>query len=388
MTSPVVDRVLVNLTWLVPGVVGGSEESVTDALRAVRLAAPTDVELSLAVLDGFAEAHPDLAGSTSCLVNPLDGASKARRVWSEQTWLAARTRELGPDVVHHAGGTMPIVHPGRTIVTIHDLQPLDMGENFAAAKRLYLNSMLGRSARSATLVHTPSEFTRGRVIERLGADPDRVVVVPWSLRAAPPLADPRPSDAADRVELESAFGLPADRPFFLYPAITYPHKNHAVLIDALAELGGGTEVSLVLTGAAGPAGPSVTERVALSGLGDRVFQPGRVPREQLERLYRGAAAVLFPSRYEGFGLPVLEAMGRGVPVVASDAGSLPEVARGADLVAPDDVTGWAAAMHAVLALSDAERADRIREGLHTASSFTPSRTAEGLIDLYRRARSS
>lgn len=377
--------VLVNLTWLVPGVVGGSEESVTDALRSVSAADPDDVDLCLAVLEGFSDAHPDLAGSIPIRVNPLDGASKPRRVWSEQTWLARQARELRPGVVHHAGGTLPLVHSGSTVLTIHDLQPLDLGANFAAAKRMYLGSMLGRSARAATLVHTPSEFTRGRVIERLGVEPERVVAVPWSLR--PPEAA-MPDPPADRAELAGRFGLRDERPYFLYPAITYPHKNHMVVIDALAELAEEHDAALVLTGSRGAADPAVIRRIAELGVGDRVVRPGRVPREQLELLYRHAAAVVFPSTYEGFGLPVLEAMARGVPVIASDAGSLPEVARPQDLVGVDDVTGWAAAMHAVLALADADRAERVRDGLRAAAAFTPSRTADGLIDLYRRSRSS
>ena len=107
-----VPTVLVNLTWLVPGVVGGSEESVTDALRAVHAEGPDDLALHLAVLAPFAAAHPDLASAYGCSVLPLDGRNKALRVLAEQTWLARTTRRVDAAVVHHAGEWCPWCTPG------------------------------------------------------------------------------------------------------------------------------------------------------------------------------------------------------------------------------------------------------------------------------------
>jgi glycosyltransferase involved in cell wall biosynthesis len=115
-----------------------------------------------------------------------------------------------------------------------------------------------------------------------------------------------------------------------------------------------------------------------------VLRTGRVAEHTLEQLYALAAAVVVPSRYEGFGLPVLEAMARGCPVLASRAGSLPEVTRAEDLLDPDDVTAWDAAMQCVLDLSAHERARRVEEGHQVVASFTPSATAEGLLSAYRR----
>lgn len=367
--------VLVNLTWLVPGVVGGSEESVTDALRAIDAAEPDDVTLRLAVLEPFAAAHADLAARHPCDVLALDGSSKPRRVLAEQTWLARRASEAGAQVVHHAGGTVPLVHPGAVVLTVQDLQPLDLPQNFSTAKRLYLRAMLGRSARAAARVVVPSEFTRGRVVELLGADPDRVVVVPWTPRPAPSVPAAPPT--------EPWF---TEEPYFLYPAITYPHKNHAVLVEAFARLGGPRSgPRLVLTGGEGPREAAVAELVERRGLGDRVLRTGRVGRDRLESLYAGAAGVLVPSRYEGFGLPALEAMARRIPVVVSDAGSLPEVCRPDEVVPADDVTAWVDAVQAVLDLDADRRRARVAAGAELVARLTPDRTAAGLLDAYRSA---
>lgn len=376
-------RVLVNLTWLVPGVVGGSEESTTDALRAVVSTHP-EVELRLAVLRPFLDAHPDLAASCRCEVLDLAGASKVARVAAEQTWLARRARALRPDLVHHAGGVVPLVHPGRQTLTIHDLQPLDLPANFAARKRLYLRAMLGRSARVARAVCVPSRFTAGRLRELLGVEGPRVHVVPWSV--TPPAPGAWGSAAG-----QGRPGPDPDRPMVLYPAITYPHKNHLVLLDAFAELRRGIPgARLVLPGGEGSMESEVRARMARPDLSGHVERPGRVARDRLESWYAEATAVVVPSRYEGFGVPALEAMARAVPVVVADAGALPEVVGALPEAAPspvdpDDVTGWATAMQAVVDLDGARRREVVEAGLARAGRFSPSATADGLVAAWRHA---
>ena len=443
-------RVLVNLTWLVPGTVGGSEESTTDALRALLEHEPS-VEPTLAVLPSFAAAHPDLAEACPTLVLDNSGSLKASRVLAEQTWLARRTRELRPDVVHHAGGVMPLRHPGRTVLTIHDLQPLDLPENFSLAKRTYLRTMIGRSARAADVVAVPSHFTARRVSERLGVPAERIEVVPWSVvsldrvRGGDPVdGDPEGESSGDGnpSDRDSGDGYPGDgdlgddspggspaagsAPIFLYPAITYPHKNHLVLLEAFA-LYRRTQpdARLVLAGGAAQCEAEVTQRIERPDLAGSVERPGRVPRPEMERLYRSATAVLVPSRYEGFGLPALEAMSRGVPLVVASAGSLPEVvgatsqsdataeaastpdsetaapgsgaaATGSGAAAPgssaggggsvlpvapidpDDTAAWAAAMETVAALGADERRRIAAAERAVATGFTPRRTAVAL----------
>ena len=396
-------RVLVNLTWLVPGVVGGSEESTTDALRALAADLPADLEIHLAVLQPFLSAHPDLVESFSCHVLAASGSNKFARVLAEQTWLARLSRKIDAQVVHHAGGVVPLLHPGRVVLTIHDLQPLDLSENFSTTKRLYLRLMLGRSAKAADAICVPSEFTSQRVIALLEVDQRRIRIVPWCLREMPDVTGstthsithsttPTATQASTHSEQSDSLELSSVRskleqhgsPYFLYPAVTYPHKNHLMLLDAFAVLRQSyPEASLVLTGAAGPMEESVQKRMGQLDLQEAVQRTGRVSAAELEDLYAGASAVVLPSLYEGFGLPALEAMARGCLVIGSDRGSLPEVLAAQDLVDPEDLTAWAAAMQAVLVMSDSQRATRREAGLSRAAAFSPARTAAALCDSYR-----
>lgn len=380
-------RVLVNLTWLVPGIVGGSEESTTDALRAL-LEHRSDIEPILAVQPGFAEAHGDLAAACRCETMGRGGSNKVARVVSEQSWLPALTRRLTPDVTHHAGGVLPLVHPGPTVLTVHDLQPLDMPGNFTPAKRWYMRAMLGRSAGAAGAVCVPSEFTAERVMQRLGVPRERVVVVPWSVVRLEEVAARSRSGSGGSPDRAEEPG----RPVFVYPAITYPHKNHRMLLDAFAlVLADVPDAELVLPGGVGPQEAEVARRIAAEDLRGRVRRPGRLSTGEMERLYRSATAVVIPSTYEGFGLPALEAMAGGVPLLVADAGSLPEVVTAAGSAAtpvppidPGDPGAWADAMLTVARLAAADRAAAVERQRNAAARFTPRLTASRLAEAYRR----
>ena len=390
-------RVLVNLTWLVPGVVGGSEESTTDALRAIAADMPGDLEIHLAVLKPFLSAHPDLIEAFPHHVLASGGRNKILRVFAEQTWLARTARSLEARVVHHAGGVVPLYHPGRIVLTIHDLQPLDLSENFSITKRTYLRLMLARSAKAAAVICVPSEFTARRVVALLGIARDRIRLVPWCISqplvahatpSAQPASTPAPDSAVDSAELAgvSAKSFNTQSKYFLYPAVTYPHKNHLMLLEAFAQVHkDDPEVSLVLTGASGPLEGEVLTRIQQLGLSDSVQRRGRVSQEQLDALFDRAVAVVVPSLYEGFGLPALEAMWRGCLVIGSDRGSLPEVLRAEDLVHAEDLTAWVTAMQSVLVLTTAQRDERVKAGQLRAAAFTPERTADALLNAYRSA---
>lgn len=373
MNRPVV---AVNLLWLVPGVVGGSEGLLVAVLGGVADLGQDDLDIRLLALDSLAEAHPRLVDSFPTELWHGSGANRAARVLAENTWLQQRSRSMEASLIHHAGGIVPLASRTPSVLTIHDLQPLELPENFGLVKRLYISTMVGRSARAALVVMTPSKFTRASVIDRLRVDPDRVVVVPHGV---PP--GERAEETAE--EVLDRYGLVGD--YFLYPAITYPHKNHATLVRAFARLVEKEPgLNLVLTGGEGPSERDVVTLVGSLGLADRVRRLGRVPDADLDALYRGALGVVFPSRYEGFGLPVLEAMSRSCPVVVADAAALPEVV-GEDLprVAPDDVAGWTEAMHKLVA--DAAHRRRVGElGLERSAAFSWERSASGLLAVYRR----
>jgi alpha-1,3-rhamnosyl/mannosyltransferase len=371
-------RIGVNLLWLVPGVVGGSEESTIGALDAVAgPAASVGLELVLFALSDLAATHPATTARFATVIAPVDGSNKPRRVLCENTWLHSAARDHRIDLLHHAGGVVPPTSPRPCTVTIHDIQPLDLPANFSATKRNYIRSMLTVSTRRARRVAVPSEFTRGRVIDRLGVDPNRVDVVPWS--APVPAASP---DGA--TELVASLGV-GDR-FLLYPAVTYPHKNHLTLIEAFEALAADDpDIELVLAGGAAQSEEAVRARIMRSPAALRIHRVGRVPAPTLEALYRSAVAMVWPSTYEGFGLPPLEAMVRGCPVVASDIPVLSEVVGDAAIVVdPTDVAAWTDAMRVVT--TDATRRRELCEaGSARAAAFSPERTADALVQLWCRA---
>ncbi|WP_420638526.1 glycosyltransferase family 4 protein [Candidatus Poriferisocius sp.] len=362
----------VNLLWLRPGRVGGSEDYAVRLLSAIAPDAP--VRLTLFVLPGFAKAHPALAERHELSVVP-QGRGRALRVVMEHTWLARQCRRRGLSVVHHLGGTVPWVGARPVVVTVHDIQPLDHPEHFGPIKRRYLRRALPWSVGKADAVITVSEFCRRRVIERL--DPADTPVVVMS--APVDLSSGHAEGPLGAVEPD------LDHPFVLYPAVAYPHKNHEVLLRALARLAhDGVDVEVVATGAPGPQDTALDRLATELGVGPRWHRLGRLPRSVLDGLYRQAAAVVFPSRYEGYGLPVVEAMVRGCPVVAADAGALPEVVgSGGRLVDPDDQAGWAEAIGALVGDADARR-EWSEAGRNRVGELAGGDPAEELVALYQR----
>ena len=374
-------RVGVKLLWLVPGVVGGSEEYTTRLLRGLARLAPPDLDVTLFALAPFRDAHPDLAGRFDTVLLGRDGRRKPERVAAEATWLAREAARRDIDLMHHAGGVVPPGPAiGRTpsVLTIHDLQPLAMPEHFSAVKRRWLALMVPRSARRARLVLTPSDPTSASVVELLGIAADRVMTVPHGVDP------PEPVDDRQLAEVRTRYRL-GDR-MILYPAITYPHKGHTTLVRAFARMAADRpDLRLVLTGGPGPSEAEVAAAVQASGAGPQVRRTGRVPWPDLEALFAQATVLAFPSRFEGFGAPALEAMAGGVPVVAADATALPWVVGDAGvLVDPDDVDAWAAALSRVVD-DPAEAARLSAAGRERARAFTWDAAASALVAGYRRA---
>ncbi len=384
----------VNLTWLVPGVVGGSEEYTVRLLQAVAPLLDGKTELRLYVRAELLAAYPDLADLHRTVVAPGVG-SKAGRVGLEQTWLARAT--LGDRFVHHAGGTVPFVRSQPAVVTVHDLQPLEMPENFHPLKRAWLARVIPYAVRSARLVLCPSGFTADRLQHVLGVPADKIRVVNHGHRRPRASSSTTTSATASATgstaspimstDAEHAGSAPDPRTRFgrylLYPAVAYPHKRHIDVVRALARLGpDAKDVQVVFTGRAGPELPNVMAEARRTGLADRVHALGRIPVAELEALYRSAVALVFPSAYEGFGNPALEAMNLDCPVVASDAGALPEVVGEAGVVVPvGDVAGFAVAIESLL--NDATLGDRFRRlGADRARGFDSGIAARQLAEVY------
>jgi len=387
-------RIGVNLLWLVPGVVGGSEEYTIRLLLALD---DPEIELVVYALADLDRTYPGLRDRHCVKTIRLSGRNKAARLVAESSWLEWRTRRDHVDLVHHAGGIVPPTswdqgpsqdRNGRRcplLLTIFDLQPLTHPQNFSVAKRRYSQLTIPRSAAAADRIVVLTEHVRAEVVDRLGVPIEAIDVVPpaISLRSRAPMS----LDDADDTTVMERHDI--GHRYFLYPAITYPHKNHRVLVDALALLvRDHPDVELVLTGGPAAAEDDLRRQVMSLGLADRVHRLGRVPQTELDVLYRRATALAFPSMHEGFGVPTIEAMGWGLPVLAADATSLPEVVGGAAiLVSPEDPRAWSAAMGRVL--GDAEvRRDLAERGRARAQRFAPALSAARLEESYRRAVAS
>ena len=370
-------RIGVNLLWLVPGEVGGSEEYTVRLLAAFADSGFDDMEVILYVNRRFTLAHPELMERFATRVAPLSGTSRIVRVLAESTWLAARARIDRIELLHHAGGTMPAVRTVPGVITMHDLQPLANPERFGLIKGTYIRLMAPRSIRNADLVLCLSDFVADDVVTRVGIDRSRIRLIPCGVSD--------PGVAFDRQRCEevlSGFGL-TGHPFILYPAITYPHKNHATLVAAFAQLAETRpELRLVLTGGPGSSEDVVTSTIDAYGLASKVIRTGRIPESDLDLLFRSATVMAFPSMYEGFGVPMLEAMSRGCPIVASRIGALPEIVADAGVfVEPVDVAGWASAVGQLL--DDPDRRSALsRNGFRRSREFSWPAAADALHSVY------
>lgn len=376
-------RVGVNLLWLAPGKVGGSEDYCIGLLRALAQNEDVlaDIDLTLYLNRELDDAYPDLAHTFTVRRAPISGRHRATRVLAEHTWLWSAVRRDHRQVVHHMGGTTPFLRGAPALVLVHDLQPWSMPANFGWRKRMYLRATVPPTVRRARGVTTLSRWVQRDVHERLGVPLERMVCIPPGAKRLVGVSDV----AIDESAVLTRYGID-DRPFFLYPVITYAHKNHETLIEAFARIATAhPDALLVLPGGVGPAEQDVRHAIEREGVTDRVRRLGRVPNGVLEVLYRRTTALTFPSRYEGFGMSVLEVMNEGRPVLASTAGALPEVVgEGGMLLDPDDTTAWAAALDQVL--RDRGRWRQLADAASArAASFTWRQSVEDVAALYRRA---
>jgi glycosyltransferase involved in cell wall biosynthesis len=345
--------VAVALLTLVPGELGGSETYVRELLRALGRVGSLDYRVLLP------PAVPDAAeGLPAVAVREYRHARTVPQRLAAMALATARPAPLRAYVrdaaVVHYPFTLRIPSGARpSVVTLHDVQHLDLPAMFGRGERAFRAVGWHRSARGADRVIVPSAFVRDRAVDLLGLAAERIRVVH--------LAVDRERFTPAAVERE---------PFLLYPARAWPHKNHARLYEAFATIRRERPaLRLVLTGGG-----------AFPALPDGVESHGLVGADELVSLYRRAAALVFPSLYEGFGQPPLEAMACGCPVACSNVAALPEVvgdaARGFD---PLDPHAIAEAVLDVLAAPD----EWSRRGLSRAAGFSWDTTARAHEDVYR-----
>ena len=348
-------RVAISLLTLVPGISGGSETYARELTRALARIGELEYEALVPTL------APEAGGGLPTTVAtdyPASSTTTGRlRAMGGAT---VRPGSLGRsleafDAVHYPL-TVPVPRTRRpAITTLLDVQHLDLPQMFSRGERLFRRIAYDRAAHRAQRVVVISNWVRERVIERLRLPPDRVRAIHLGVDHERFLPDTSV----------------AREPFLLYPARPWPHKNHTRLYQAVSLVRQAhPELTLVLTGAGHDS----------ASLPDGVVSRGDVPLAARVDLYRRAQLVVFPSLYEGFGLPPLEAMACGCPVAASDTGSLPEVCGdAAELFDPTDPAAIAAGISAALA-----RADELSAaGLRRAAGFTWEATARAHDSVYR-----
>ena len=359
--------VLVNMLWCVPGHVGGSEEYLVRQLLGLGELPEPRWQPTVAVARGLAEVHPELVAATTVVEPSFNSSSRVRRIAGEATWLRQHSRDVA--LVHHGGGTAPVLAHRPYVLTIHDLQFRTFPQYFSRRKRAYLSAVSAPSARRATVVAVPSEYVRDSVVRAYGVNEERVMVVPHGIE--PGLA----ADATSATELRQRYGL-GDGPVIVYPAVTNPHKHHQFLLQMMRDHWHDPSLRLVLTGGAGLAEP-----VVAACTDPRVLRLGRVPVADRNGLLAMADAMVFPSQYEGFGAPLIEAMTLGAPVICSDATCMPQIVGDAGLVRPLQPEAWAGVLDEVRR----RRPELVAAGLRRAQDFTSLASGAALAGVYARA---
>lgn len=359
-------KVGINLLFLLPGETGGIQ---THAVALVEELGRIDREHQYFLFLNEESRH--LALDVPPNFHRVQCAFRAsRRIWRygwEQFILPAQAIMLGLDVVHSMAYVGPVVAPGLALVTTHDVNFLAWGRSMQFARRLTLGSICFAMAHRADAIVTVSHFAAREVANRLGVPSRKIVVV------------------ANATESADASGVVVDddgrAPYLVAFAGGDENKNIARLLDAFALTTGRIPHRLLLLGRLSH---RLTEQIARlpDSVRHRIESTGFLSRSELQRRLRGAAFLVFPSFYEGFGLPILEAQREGVAVACANSSSLPEVAGESALLFDPFSTGDIAEKIARLALDDALRATLCERGARNVKRYSWAESARRLHRLY------
>ncbi len=357
------------LFYRVPGGIGTYVRQLLPAL-----AADPDLEL-IPFHGGFAESPPaELSGLHAVRIE------RSIRTLYPSWNLSGRPALPSPldhaDVIHAPTPVAipPVRDTQRLVVTVHDLAFRLYPQAYPPAWRLLHRLGFRRAARSAAAIIAVSHHTAMDVARLARVDSARIHVIPHG--GSMPVGSDDPGPTLERLRVPT--------PYLLFVGTLEPRKNLVRLIRAYRRLAGSVPHALVLAGPLGWRSQPIHRELALPGAGN-IIVAGRVSTEDLDALYRGADAFVYPSLYEGFGLPVLDAMTRGVPVITSNTSSLPELAGDAAvLVPPTSTRALSGAIESLLTSPD-QRSRLSEEGRARAEQYSWERTARETMNVYEKA---
>ena len=374
-------RVGVNTLFMIPGKVGGSETYLRETLRAI-IADKPDVDLVLFTNNenhGLLKDIFDANSRIECHNLNFHAENRIARVVREQIQLPWLARQCNVDLLWSPGYTSPLFCPCPQVVTIHDMQYKQHPEDLRPTARFALNILVRISARRCNTIITDSEFAKRQILQHTSAPDQRVAVIQ-------PGVNERfcPSGPTSDLQERAKSIIKSDRPYLLFVGNTYPHKNVHMLVRAFGTILKDIPHSLVIVGTP-DRGEELLKR-ALTDLDDpgRLIRLGYQPEEDLATLYAAADLFVFPSLYEGFGLPVLEAMMASTPVLTTRCASIPEVA--GDCARYFEETkheALAEAIREMLAMTPEEEDSWISRARTRAEQFTWKRTAEETVAVFR-----
>ncbi|HUN78404.1 MAG TPA: glycosyltransferase family 1 protein [Solirubrobacteraceae bacterium] len=371
-------RIGLNLIYLVPGETGGMEVVARELIPELIAAAPGIRFTAFVNREAAAAGGGPWGELLPAVTVPVNARRREQWVIGEQVLLPPMAARAGIDLVHSLASTSPAWGPFRRVVTVHDLIYARFPEAHSGLRDRGMRLLVPLGVRRAARVIADSQSTREDLVELLGTPSGRIDVAPLGLGTVQ-RHEPLPEE---RIRERFALG---DRRVLLSLSAKRPHKNLAALIGALARIPAERRPLLVLPGYPTWHEAELRARAAELRVAADVRFEGWVGAGELEGLWAVADAFVFPSLYEGFGLPVLEAMARGVPVACADASSLPEVAGDAALLFdPRDEGAIAGAIERLLGEPEFARGLRVR-GAERARQFTWGRTARVTLQSYARA---
>ena len=374
-------KIGVNTLFLVPGDVGGTEIYFRQNFKRM-VACNPDIDFVLFTSrDNQATLELDLVGEKNIeyVQIPVQSSVRPLRIIAEQVLLPLYVWKEGVDVLWSPGYTAPLICPCPQSVTIHDLQYKSHPEDLGVLERITLDFLVKNACRRCESIITVSEFSKRELLRYGFARSEKVSVVYEGV------------DPEFGTELDAEQGPitvdPPGTPYILCVAHTYPHKRVHLLVEAFGNIAEQIPHSLVLVGKARRGEIAVLESLAAVGTTrKRIVRDNSLTYEKLKAMYQGADLFVLPSEYEGFGLPILEAMLAGVPVITSDCASLPEVGgEHVCYVQKDNAGAFSKAILSVLCLDNRERQQIIRQQRERACTFCWDRSANETMKVLKKS---